>query len=60
MAKFEVALTTEVYATVVVDADNEWEARAYVEDGDIDDFVDNMRDVCYTNDNTCVHDVQEV
>lgn len=60
MAKFEVIFTTEVRATVVVEAETEWEARAYVEDGDIDDFVDSMRDVCYTNDNTCVHNVEQI
>lgn len=60
MGKFEVALTTEVYANVVVDAENEWEARALLEDGDIEDFIDNMRDVCYTNVNTCVHNVEQI
>ena len=42
MAKFEVIFTTEVRAAVTVTADNEWEAQAKVEDGDIDDFVDRL------------------
>lgn len=42
MAKFEVIFTTEIRATVTVTADNEWEAQAKVEDGDIDNFVDRL------------------
>ena len=45
MAKFEVIFTTEVRAAVTVTADNEWEAQAKVEDGDIDNFADRLRDV---------------
>lgn len=60
MAKFEVIFTTEVRATVTVTADNEWEAQAKVEDGDIDNFVDHLRDVCYTNSGNYVENVEQI
>lgn len=60
MAKYELTFTTELEARVVVDAENEWEARALLEDGDIEDFVDNMRSVCYHNNETCVYSVEEI
>lgn len=60
MAKFEVIFTTEVRAAVTVTADNEWEAQAKVEDGDIDNFVDRLRDVCYTNSGNYVENVAQI
>ena len=60
MAKYELTFTTEVEARVVVEAENQWEARALLEDGDIEDFVDNMRDICYHNSETCVYGVEEI
>lgn len=60
MGKYELTFTTELEARVVVDAENEWEARALLEDGDIEDFVDTMRGVCYHNDETCVYSVEEI
>lgn len=60
MAKFEVIFTTEVRAAVTVTADNELEAQAKVEDGDIDNFVDRLRDVCYTNSGNYVENVEKI
>lgn len=60
MGKYELTFTTELEARVVVEAENEWEARALLEDGDIEDFVDTMKDVYYHNDETCVYGVEEI
>lgn len=60
MAKFEVIFTTEVRATVTITADSEWEAQSKVEDGDIDNFVDRLRDVCYTNSGNYVENVEKI
>ena len=60
MNKYEVTLTTEVRAAVTVTADSEWEAQAKIEDGDIDNFVDRLRDVCYTNSGNYVENVEQI